>query len=233
MGLALLTIPYFLLCILLLPWRMQRVRLGNVVGAAIGRWVFAVVGLSYELRGSSLDTLAPALYVQNHTGTLDLFLAMQLCPRPCSGTLKKEFLRVPFIGLGYLLSGHLLIDRENRDHAIRSMNAISALVQSEQLSIWMLPEGTRSPTGRLLAFKKGFARMALETRLPIVPIVVHNGHQFWSRGLTVRPGHICVEVLPTISTTDWVQENIEQHIAEVETAINGALAVHQQSQSAK
>jgi lysophosphatidate acyltransferase len=187
LGLALLTIPYFLLCIFLLPWRMQRVRLGNIVGAAIGRWVFAVVGLSYELRGSSVDLLAPALYVQNHTGTLDLFLAMQLCPRPCSGTLKKEFLRVPFIGLGYLLSGHLLIDRENRDRAIRSMNAISALVQSEGLSIWMLPEGARSPTGRLL---------------------------------------------PIVSTTGWLQENIEQHIAEVETVINRALSVHQQGQSA-
>jgi lysophosphatidate acyltransferase len=229
-GLALLTIPYFFLCLVLLPWRMQRVRLGNVVGAAVGRWVFAVVGLSFELRGPSLDTLAPAMYVQNHTGTLDLFLAMQVCPIPCSGTLKKELLRVPFIGLGYLLSGHLLIDRKNRDNAIRSMNAISALVQTKRLSTWMLPEGTRSLNGKLLPFKKGFAHLALETGLPIVPIAVHEGHQFWPRGLTVRPGHICAEVLPTISTTHWTLENIEQHIAEVEAVINGALAEHQQSE---
>jgi len=231
-GLALLMIPYFLVCLLLLPWRMLRVRLGNVVGAAAGRWVFAVVGLSCELRGPALETLAPAMFVQNHTGTLDLFLAMQLCPRPCSGTLKKEFLRVPFIGLGYLLSGHLLIDRANRDRAIRSMNAISALVQSERLSIWILPEGTRSRTGRLQPFKKGFAHLALTTRLPIVPVVVHEGHRFWPRGLTVRPGHVCAEVLPAISTADWTPENLEQHVAEVEAAFNAALAEHQQSRSA-
>ena len=118
-GLAVLMISYFLACIVLLPWRILRIRLGNAVGAASGRWVYAVVGLSYQVFGPPPETLAPALFVQNHTGTLDLFLAMMLCPAPGSGTLKKEFLRIPFIGLGYSLSGHLLIDREDRDHAIR------------------------------------------------------------------------------------------------------------------
>lgn len=230
-GIAVIIIPYFLLCLVLLPWRMLRIRLGNVVGATIGRWVFAILGLSYEIRGPSLDAYAPAIFVQNHTGSLDLFLAMQLCPMPGSGTIKKELLRIPFIGQGYLLSGHLVLDRKNLDRAIRSMDAISEMARSEHLSIWVLPEGTRSRSGRLLPFKKGFAHLALSTGLPIVPVVVHEGHQFWSTGLTVRPGRFYAEVLSPISTSDWKPENIEQHISEVETVINNSLAEHQKSQA--
>jgi 1-acyl-sn-glycerol-3-phosphate acyltransferase len=226
-GMALIMISYFLACLLLLPWRMRRLRLGNRAGAALGRWIHATAGLSHELRGPSPESLAPAIFVQNHTGTLDLFLAMQICPAPGSGTLKKEFLKIPFIGLGYSLSGHLLIDRTDRERAIRSMAEIVELVKNEGVSVWILPEGTRSRSGRLAPFKKGFAHMALETRLPIVPIVVHQGHRFWPRGLNVRPGRVCVEVLPPISTRDWTSEAMAEQIAEVENAFIEALAPDQ------
>ena len=149
MGMAVLTIPYFISCIFLLPWRVRRIRLGNLVGAAVGRWVCFVLGISFITRGPAPDSLAPALFVQNHTGNLDLFIAMQLCPAPGSGTLKREILRIPFIGIGYILSGHLLIDRGDLGSAIRSMDAIARLVQSDRISVWILPEGSRSRQGLL------------------------------------------------------------------------------------
>jgi len=232
-ALAVLMIPYFLACIVLLPWRMLRLRLGNLVGSTTGCWVHAIVGISHDVFGPEPGSLAPALFVQNHTGTLDLFLAMQLCPAPGSGALKKEFLRVPFIGLGYLLSGHLLIDRGNRNRAIRSMTAIADLVRSQGISVWMLPEGTRSRDGRLQPFKKGFGHLALATRLPIVPVVVHEGHKFWARGMKVRPGCVSVEVLPPIPTSDWTRDCLPQKIAQVEGIFTAALARHQRPAPAR
>lgn len=226
-GVVVITIPYSLACVVLLPWRMLRVRLGNVAGAAVGRWVYFVAGLSHEVRGPATDLLAPALFVQNHTGSLDLFLAMQVCPRPCSGTVKREILRIPFIGLAYSLSGHLLLDRSDRERSIRSMDAIVDLVRNHELSVWILPEGTRSPDGRLQPFKKGFAHIALATRLPIVPVVVHNGHRHWRRGLEVRPGCIHVDVLPPIPTDDWTPERLPEHIKALEDVFADALGEHQ------
>ena len=99
-GVGCLTVPYFFACLLLLPWRARRVRLGNWVGATSGRWANRVVGLSREVRGHDPAALAPALFVQNHSSTLDLWLAMQLCPAPGVGTMKQEVLWVPFPGIG-------------------------------------------------------------------------------------------------------------------------------------
>lgn len=227
LGVAVITVPYILACILLLPWRMLRVRLGNVAGAAVGRWVYFVTGLTHEVTGPATDDLAPALFIQNHAGSLDLFLAMQVCPWPCSGTMKREILRVPFIGLAYSLSGHLLLDRSDRKRSIRSMNAITELVRKHELSVWILPEGTRSPDGRLQTFKKGFGHIALGTRLPIVPIVVHDGHRYWQRGLKVRPGCLRVDVLPPIPTEDWTLETLLEHIKALEEVFAAALGEHQ------
>ena len=226
-GLAVITIPYFLACVVLLPWRILRVRLGNLAGSLVGRWVCFVVGLSYEVSGPPVEQVAPALFVQNHTGSLDLFLAMQICPWPCSGTLKREILRIPFIGLAYSLSGHLLIDRGDRERSIRSMDAIAELVRAHGISVWILPEGTRSSDGRLQPFKKGFGHIALATGLPIVPVVVHDGHRFWTRGLKVRPGRVRVEILQPIPTADWTVDSLPERIASLEGVFAEALAEHQ------
>ncbi|HET6495034.1 MAG TPA: 1-acyl-sn-glycerol-3-phosphate acyltransferase, partial [Thermoleophilia bacterium] len=38
----------------------------------------------------------------------------------------------------------------------------------------MYPEGTRSPDGRLYRGKTGVARMALEAKVPIIPVAMIN-----------------------------------------------------------
>ena len=48
------------------------------------------------------------------------------------------------------------------------------------MTIW--PEGTRSPDGRLLPFKKGPFHLAMETGVPIVPVTVIGTHEIWPKG---------------------------------------------------
>ncbi len=129
---------------------------------------------------------------------------------------KKELVRVPFFGQAYWLAGHLLIDRGNRTSAIAGMNKTAALVENNGLSIWMWPEGTRSRDGRLGIFKKGFAHLALATKLPIRPIIVHDAHMYWpARSFQMRPGPLRVELLDDIDTNDWTLENLDAQIASV------------------
>lgn len=50
-------------------------------------------------------------------------------------------------------------------------------------AVVIFPEGGRcGPDGKLLRFKPGAARMALEANIPILPITIRGGHRVWPKG---------------------------------------------------
>ncbi len=44
------------------------------------------------------------------------------------------------------------------------------------------PEGTRSPDGRLLPFKKGPFHLAMEAGVPVVPVTILGTAECWPKG---------------------------------------------------
>tara|TARA_B100001105_G_C22243340_1_gene379280 strand:- start:15 stop:596 length:582 start_codon:yes stop_codon:yes gene_type:complete len=171
-----------------------------------------------------LKNSGPAIYVTNHTSSLDIFISMAICPYGGCGVGKKEVVRIPFFGWAYWLSGHLLIDRRNREKAVTSMNKLSKFVNDKKLSVWIWPEGTRSMDGKLIPFKKGFVHLALATGLPIVPVIFHGAHKRWpAKTMQFYPGEVRVEVLEPISTDSWTKDTLEDHIDEVRTVMASAL----------
>lgn len=60
---------------------------------------------------------------------------------------------------------------------------------------------------------QGFIHLALQSRLPIVPMVLTGTHLAWRKGsLHVRPAPITVRYLPPISTDDWTADKIDDYI---------------------
>ncbi|MEC7983558.1 MAG: lysophospholipid acyltransferase family protein, partial [Myxococcota bacterium] len=222
-------IPYCILLLFLLPVRSVRIKLGNYYGHAVGPILIALTGTKMHVKNKErLDPTRPAIYITNHSSNLDPLIAISICPIGGCGISKKQLVYTPFFGLVYLLSGHLLIDRSNRSKAIKSMNRIADIVQKHNLSLWIWPEGTRSRDGRLLPFKKGFVHLALATKLPIVPIITHDGHKRWpARKLDIHPGKLPVEVLSPIDTSAWTLETLDEHLRMVQDICNEALSPEQ------
>lgn len=221
---------WMVVAIPLLPWRTARIKLCNYYGKSVGRAVVWFAGATPVVQHRErLDASFPAIYVANHTSTLDAFLSIWLCPVGGCGVMKKEIARIPFFGLLYLLSGHLLIDRGDRGKAIAALDGMARLVRAERLGIWIMPEGTRSRNGRLLPLKTGFVHLAIATGLPVVPVVFRGAHRVWERS-TFRfvPATVTVEVLEPISTEGWSVETAAQHAAEVHAALARALPEDQQ-----
>ena len=50
------------------------------------------------------------------------------------------------------------------------------------VSVWIAPEGTRSPDGNLLPFKKGAFALAFEAGVPVVPLAIHGGPEILPKG---------------------------------------------------
>lgn len=218
-----------LVLIPLLPSRVARIKVCNFYGKTIGYAITRIAGVTPIVHHRErIGAAAPAIYMANHTSTLDTFLSIWLCPYGGCGVVKKEVLRIPFFGQLYSLSGHLWIDRADKGSAIAALAGTAKLVKDHGLSIWIMPEGTRSRDGRLLPFKMGFVHMAIATGLPIVPVVLHGVNKNWVKGgFTLRPTTVDVDVLEPIDTRGWTAETAREHAAEVHAVFAAALRPEQ------
>ncbi|MBI3071934.1 MAG: 1-acyl-sn-glycerol-3-phosphate acyltransferase [Deltaproteobacteria bacterium] len=226
---AIATALFFCAALLLFPWRHVRIKLCNVYGKSVGYTVTRLAGATPIVRHRErIRDNFPAIYVANHTSTLDVFLSIWLCPVGGCGIAKKQITKVPFFGQLYLLSGHLLIDRADRARAIGAVDEAVQLVKKYRLGIWIMPEGTRSRDGRLQPFKPGFVHLAVATGLPVVPIVFHGLHRTWQKGsLDLNRIDVPIDVLPAIETTSWTTKTARAHAEFVHDVVAAALSEDQ------
>ncbi|XP_015577135.2 1-acyl-sn-glycerol-3-phosphate acyltransferase isoform X1 [Ricinus communis] len=207
------------LMLLLLPWPYERIRQGNIYGHVTGRILMWILGNPLKIEGVEFSN-EKAIYISNHSSPIDIFLIMWLTPTGTVGVAKKEIIWYPLFGQLYVLANHLRIDRSNPAAAIQSMkeaqtffSQVACAVIKNNLSLIIFPEGTRSKSGRLLPFKKGFVHLALQTRLPIVPIVLTGTHRAWRKdSLHVRPAPINVKYLRPIKTDNWTDDKIDDYV---------------------
>jgi lysophosphatidate acyltransferase len=214
-------IPFMMMCTIiwtailtaLLPWRILRIKACNYYGKFAGRFMMFVSQCPLTFVGREhLDADRPALFISNHTSIVDLFMAMWLSPVGTVGVAKKQVIWYPLFGQLYFLSGHLRIDRDNSGKAIERLRALGEYVRENRLWIWMWPEGTRARDGRLKPFKKGAVHLALQTGLPIVPVVVTGAHLAWEKNtlLGIRSVPITITALPAIETTGWTADQVDE-----------------------
>jgi 1-acyl-sn-glycerol-3-phosphate acyltransferase len=220
-----------ILCLIpLIPWRERRIKLTNAFGTFAGSGIMRISGCDVTVRGREhVAADRPAIYAGNHTSIYDAFTSIWLSPSGTVGVAKKEIIYYPFYGIGWLLAGHLTIDRSRTDEAKASMRKLGEFVKAKSLHLFMWPEGRRSQDGRLAPFKKGLIHMAIQTGLPIVPMVTRGAHLAWKKAtLTLEKVPIDITFLPPIDTSGWTEERIEEHVAELRKVFLDALPPEQQ-----
>jgi len=154
----------------------------------------------------------PAIFLFNHQSQLDVFVLAAVLERDFTGVAKKQLEKSPlFAPLGYL-ADVAYIDRANREKAIHQLEPVVQTLKDGR-SIVISPEGTRSPTTRLLPFKKGPFHMAMQAGVPVVPFIMRNcGELMAAHSYVIHPGTVDVAILPAIYTDDWTPENMEENI---------------------
>jgi 1-acyl-sn-glycerol-3-phosphate acyltransferase len=89
----------------------------------------------------------------------------------------------------------------------------------------IFPEGTRSQTADLLAFKKGGFLMALKAQAPIVPVAIQGGRDAMRRGSRIIwPVTVSIRVGAPIETTGLQMADRDALIAQVRGRIEALLA---------
>nr|WP_156000057.1 lysophospholipid acyltransferase family protein [Streptomonospora sp. PA3] len=151
-----------------------------------------VLAVLWQPRAEGVENVprhGPAIMVGNHLSFSDHFFGPLPLPRKITFLAKAEY----FTGTGPkgLISrlfftgvGQIPIDRSGgkaSEAALRT--GLKVLKQGRLLGIY--PEGTRSPDGRLYRGRTGVARMALESRAPVIPMAMINVDKIMPPGRTV------------------------------------------------
>ena len=75
---------------------------------------------------------------------------------------------------------------------------------NEGISFAMYPEGTRSPDGRLRAFKRGAFVIAMQAGVPIVPVSIVGAQLLMHKGeWAVRPGEVLIRFGVPVDVSDY------------------------------
>jgi 1-acyl-sn-glycerol-3-phosphate acyltransferase len=191
------------------------------------RWMIWASGSRIKIEGlEHLPLDRPQIIASNHQSWYDVWALAAIIPKRYRFIAKEELRRVPLFGLAWASAGHISIDRKDRSKAIRALDEAAELMRTDKSSVVIFPEGTRSPTGELLPFKKGAFMMALRTGIEIVPAAVIGSRAVQKKGdWRVRPGTIIVRFGPPIDTSRYDEAHREELMLVVRESIERMLNV--------
>jgi len=185
-------------------------------------------GVGYRLSGIRVRSVGHEslgdeayLFMSNHVSNLDPPAVTRMIDRRISIMTKQELFKIPLFGRAMYAARFVAVNRTNKRAAIESVREAARVLQSG-LGMLVFPEGTRSPDGKLLPFKKGPFHLAMEAGVPVVPITVTGSYEAWPKGrMSLHSGEIVVHFHAPIDPHQFAQK--EELLAAVRSAINSAL----------
>ncbi len=166
--------PIFLLVWLFTFWWDKRRLAAHMMGT-FWAWHYQSLIPFWKLRIEGRKKISwnrPVVIVANHRSLVDI-LALYKLRRPFKWVSKAENFRLPFIGMVLSLTNCIKINRES----LRSGQQFISRAEKEMKkgsSVMIFPEGTRSKSMEMRAFKEGAFLLAKRMGCGIIP-VVHTG----------------------------------------------------------
>lgn len=169
------SIPLFLMAVLLrlvsypLDRRLRLLHLFTCFWASLYTWMMPPWRIRIEGR-EHVRKNAAYMIVSNHQSQLDILVAFRLFFH-FKWVSKIEMFRIPLIGWNMSLNRYVKLKRGDKE-SVGQMLSLCETHLDEGSSIFMFPEGTRSPDGEVKAFKLGAFQLAHQKKVPILPIVI-------------------------------------------------------------
>lgn len=182
----------------------------DVATSFFGRLGGLLGDIRVDVTGEHNTARRPAVFFINHQSALvDLLVTTRVLQRGFTAVAKAELAKLPVLGRIFELADVAFVDRENTVQAVSALEpAVERLRRG--VSVVMSPEGTRSFSPKVGAFKKGGFHMAWDAGVPIVPIVIRNaGEIMWRNAKVAQRGTIEVVVHEPLPTEGWTKQDLD------------------------
>ncbi len=148
---------------------LKKVAIGPAIEVAFHPWVEGL---------ENIPESGPAILASNHLSFSDSIFLPVAVPRKITFMAKSEYfegtgIRGKVTAAFVRGAGQVPVDRTGGNASMAAITTgVRLLKEGHMLGIY--PEGTRSSDGRLYRGKTGVARIALESRVPVIPVAMIN-----------------------------------------------------------
>ena len=191
-------------------WGLLRFRPGGEPSdRLVGGWLRLVMSLARcpieVVMPENGPIKPPVVFVANHASFLDPPLMMAVLPVGVRFAVKAKLARYPMVGLAIRKGGHIRLHKTDQAQRIEEATRIRSPLDAGE-ALFVFPEGTFDRAARLLPFRLGAFRAAVDAGCPVVPVAIHGTRHIWPADtLLLRPGRITVTFGEPIHPkgTDW------------------------------
>ena len=186
-----------------------------------------ILGTTYKIEGlENIPENKPLIIVANHQSLHDITTIIWFLRKTHPKFISKIELGkgIPSVSYNLRHGGSALIDRKDPKQALPAIKKVAELVNNNNYSVVIFPEGTRSKTGK----PKPFAATGLKVLMKaapdayVVPISINNSWKMMRLGFfPVGLGnHITIKIHPAIAVNSATADEI---IAKAEADVVGDL----------
>lgn len=193
----------------------------------VGKWAIGasmrLSGVRVRAEGVENIPAGVCIFAANHVSNLDPPAALIGVPRRISYLAKQEIFKVPIVRTALRLGKIVPVNRGNTEEAIASIDRAVEILRGG-ISFFVFPEGKRSRDGRMLPFKKGTFIMAIQARVPVVPVSILGSRERMPKGrLSTVPGEIVLRFGPAIDSKGYSIDQRDELLARVQAAVAAGL----------
>jgi 1-acyl-sn-glycerol-3-phosphate acyltransferase len=171
------------------------------------RCILALGNIRVTVKG--LSNLKPGrsyIYMPNHMSNFDIPVLQAYLPVQFRWVAKAELYKIPIFGYAMKRAGYISIDRFDRKSAIESLNKAAKIIR-DGVSVVIFPEGTRCRTNNIQPFKKGGFFLAVDSGVPIIPIIIHGTERIMpTKQMMIKPGKVTLEITKPINSSDYTKK---------------------------
>jgi len=158
------------------------------------------------------------IIISNHQSFVDILTLFQIQAH-FKWVSKRENFKAPILGWTMRMNRYIELERNNPKSVPHMMETCRRNIQ-KGISIMIFPEGTRSRDGALLPFKEGAFRIAIENKIPILPVILDGSSKaVHTKGLMIKEKqNIIIKILDEIPYDSFPSYNpgeLKAHIRQM------------------
>jgi len=173
-----------------------------------------LLGIRPRIIGRENMPAEPCVIMSKHQSAWETMTLQDCVPDGayCVFVLKKELLKLPFVGWGLAAMKMISIDRGAGKNALDQVVTQGRERLKQGFYVIIFPEGTRVPPGEKRRYKPGGAYLATHVGCKVVP-VAHDAGELWPRQAFLKhPGTATISIGPAFDASGMSDAEVNQRV---------------------